>query len=103
MFLNYRRGGHGGLNFRMGACPAVHVPVWIGFLHRILEEEALMTDGQAGGSEAVRRELILTLPTSVPRGRSDLCNAAVEGGGEVLRPTDVPLAPLENRHPWSTP
>lgn len=87
MALKFRLGGPYYVN--LSGTPAALVPVWIGFLHRVLEAEARMSEGQGGrilrSKGERRRDLILGLPTVDLLGRSPRCNAAVKGGGEVQR------------------
>lgn len=85
LIFAYRHGG--GLCIWMDDWSPTHVSTCVGFVHRILEAEALLTetDEQGDGEQAERRDLFLNLPRSVPRGDTRRCNAAVEGGGEVQR------------------
>lgn len=46
-------------------CPTAIMPTFVGFLHRILDAEALPPAGQAVRRQAKRRDLNLCLPSSV--------------------------------------
>lgn len=92
--LFYNHGGE--LSFYVFGCPVFLLPTFIGFLHRILDEEAEIPPGRW---QARRRDLILCLPSSVQQGRLRRRSAAGDGGDEVQRALSALL--MSHWHRWN--